>query len=143
MNNQPVSREALLRSLDSLEKICRKRTKNILLIDDNELPQLVHLNKEALSDYALRNKIFELSEISESIIIPGKVSEWPEFIWVAITMLVGMLILFPYFIVLAFMSLPLVCLILLYRYKRKKIKAFSFAQLAGAISHAKVIVANN
>jgi hypothetical protein len=143
MNDQVVSRTALLRSLDSLEQICRKRIEDVHLIDDKQLPLLVKSNKEALLKYASHYKIAPLAGIAKSISVPGKYRELPEFIWVTITMIVGMLLLFPYFFVLAIMSFPLVALVILYRSKRNKKRNFSFALLADTISHAKTIVTNN
>lgn len=57
MNDQLVSREALLRSLDSLEQICSKRINKVRLIDDEQLSTLILSIQTALYVYADQHAI--------------------------------------------------------------------------------------
>lgn len=72
MNNQSVSREALLRSLDSLEEICVNRIENTRLIDDEQLPAFILSIQTALNEYAYRNSKPELALIAAKL--PQKVN---------------------------------------------------------------------
>jgi hypothetical protein len=74
MNNQDVSREALLRSLDSLEQICAKRLKNTRVIDDKQLPFFISDIQKALYEYARLHSIPELAVAASKL--PDKVVLW-------------------------------------------------------------------
>lgn len=71
MNDQPVSREALLRSLDSLEDICINRMENTRLIDDEQLPVFILSIQTALNEYAYRNSTPAVALIAAKL--PNKV----------------------------------------------------------------------
>jgi hypothetical protein len=74
MNNQAVSHEALLTSLDSLEQICTKRLKNTRVIDDKQLPFLVSDIQKALYEYAEQHSIPKLASAASKF--PGTVILW-------------------------------------------------------------------
>jgi hypothetical protein len=67
MEHQAVSRESLLRSLDSLEQICVKRMKNEKLIDDKALPSFILSIQKALYEYSGEHSIPELASIASRL----------------------------------------------------------------------------
>lgn len=134
MNDQPVSREALLRSLDSLEQICNKRIENVRLIDDEELPRFIKSIKCELHNYGVRNTDSALSKIS---------SEFPERITIHEIPFSVAFLLFPMMTVLfisictmnlfyaVIICLPVILLVLLFYYsiyywlKRRRKETFT------------------
>jgi hypothetical protein len=74
MEHQAVSRESLLRSLDSLEQICAKRMKNERLIDDKEIPSFIQNIQKALYEYSGEHSIPELALIASRF--PPNVVLW-------------------------------------------------------------------
>ncbi|MDQ3112229.1 MAG: hypothetical protein M3R17_20280 [Bacteroidota bacterium] len=153
MNNNVVSRHALLRGLDTLEQICRKRVKNELLIDDEQLPKLVTSTKEALVAYAAHYEMPELSKTASEFPKRIRIMKLPYVIEV-----LGVIVIFcvvfniaywgPYgfFLALYWFFLPVILpgiVMLFVRYKFKKHRNELMNEIACIAERAKVLVGDN
>jgi hypothetical protein len=142
-NDQGVSREALLRSLDSLEEICVKRLKNTRVIDDKQLPFFISDIQKALYEYARLHSIPGLAVAASKF--PGKVVLWQipliaEIIYYSLIgfFLIGLVLglgwlLLIFFPVMAVIVIAHAVVTMVFSYKRRA----TLMQIADVVDEAK------
>jgi hypothetical protein len=150
METKEISREALLRSLDSLEQICVKRMKNERLIDDKELSGFVLNIKRVTTDYAVLNKMPELANVSSEFPEKFKIRTVPyliEIIWIILVCFLVFSLAFwgiyGLFIMISFLFYPLIlpgAILVFVRYGFDRKRNILMNRIAGIAFRAKKLL---